>query len=301
VGTARHYASMYQAANPKEEKPPRLKGQYIHFGKIAEPPKFWIQKMALSGEAQKGLQIAGTAANIVSNQKLIGKPTTFDIGGTRADQASLKFDGMLNYLGDTPTENFNLNLTQIPLSNVKLTDFALLPSKIEQGKGALRASANFAGSDFQTDIAFNGAQIRFAPPDTSAKLDPRLMNISRSIIAAIKEINFSATAQQKSGDFSLRINSNLDNLIAEQLKNIASGEFQAARQKLEAKVKEETEKYKQELETKVSGYVQQLNGQLETVKAELDKHDNQIKQLQKDIEKKIKDAAGNKLKDLIKF
>jgi hypothetical protein len=90
--------------------------------------------MALSGEAHKGLQIAGNAANIVSNQKQIGQPTTFEIGGTREDQASLKFDGALDYLGEIPKENFTLNLAQIPLSNVKLTNFALLPSRIEQGK-----------------------------------------------------------------------------------------------------------------------------------------------------------------------
>lgn len=301
VGTARYYAEKYQAANPKEEKPPRLKGQYIHFGKINEPPKFWIKKMGLSGEVQKGLQISGNAENVVSNQKIIGKPTTFDIGGTRADQASLKFDGVLNYLGDTPEENFNLNLTEVPLSNVKLTDFALLPPRIASGKGFIQASANFSGSAFLSNISFDGKQIQFAKRDSTANLNPRLLNISRSITDAIKEINFSATAQQKAGDFSLKINSNLDNLIADQLKNIASGEIQAARQKLEARIKQETDKYKQELNTQVNTYLDKLNGELAAVKAELDKYDKQINQLQKDIEKKIKDAAGNKLKDILKF
>jgi SMC interacting uncharacterized protein involved in chromosome segregation len=129
-----------------------------------------------------------------------------------------------------------------------------------------------------------------------------LLQISRSITSAIKEINFSAAARQRAGgDFSLQISSNLDNLIAGQLKSIASGEIQEARQKLEARIKQETEKHKQELESKVNGYVQQLNGQLETVEAELDKYNGQIEQLKKDIEKKIKEAAGSKLKDLIKF
>lgn len=302
VGTARHYSEKYQAVVPKEEKPPRLAGQYIHFGKLAEPPKFWIQKMALSGEAHKGLQITGNAANIVSNQKQIGKPTTFEIGGTREDQASLKFDGALDYLGEIPKENFTLNLTQIPLSNVKLTNFALLPSRIEQGKGFVRAMADFAGSDFQADIIFNSRQIVFAKADTSDNLNPRLLQISRSLSSAIKEINFSAAARQRAGgDFSLQISSNLDNLIAGQLKSIASGEIQEARQKLEARIKQETEKHKQELESEVNSYMQQLNGRLETVEAELDKYNGRIEQLKKDIEKKIKEEAGSKLKDLIKF
>jgi len=300
VGMARYYGEKYQAAVPKQEKPPRLKGQDIHFGKLFEPPKFWIKKMALSGEVLDGLQIAGNATNIVSNQKIIGQPTTFDLGGTRQDQASLKLNASLDYSGETPKENITLDLAQIPLQNVKLTSFELLPSKIERGKGFIQAAVDFAGGDFRANVQFNGTQLAFAPPDGEAKLDQRLQRISRSIAAAIKEVNFKASARQQTGDFKFSINSNLDNLVADQLKTALAGELQLARQQLEERVNREAAKYKQQLDALIAEKEQLLAGQLQKVEGELKKYDDQVKQVQKDIEKKIKDAGGNLLKDLLK-
>lgn len=300
VGMARYYAEKYQAAVPKQEKPPRLKGQEIHFGKLFAPPKFWIKQVALSGEVLNGLQIAGNAANIVSEQKVIGLPTTIDLGGTRRDQASLKLNLTLDYLGEISKENINLNLAQIPLQNVKLTNFELLPSKIEQGKGFIQAAVNFAGRDFQAEVQFKGTQLAFAPPARDSKLDQRLQRISNSIIAAIKEINFKAAARQQAGDFKFSISSNLDNLIADQLKTALAGELQLARQQLEERVNRETAKYKQQLEALIAEKEQLLTGQLQKVESELKKYDDQVKQVQRDLEKKIKDAGGSLLKDLLK-
>lgn len=300
VGMARYYGEKYQAAVPKQEKPPRLKGQDIHFGKLFEPPKFWIKKMAISGEALEGLQIAGNAANIVSDQKIIGQPTIFDIGGTRQDQASLKLDATLDYLGDVSKENITLNLAQIPLQNVKLSSFELLPSKIERGKGFIQAAVDFAGGDFRADVQFNGTQLAFAPLDSAAKLDQRLQRISRSIAAAIKEVSFKAAARQQAGDFKFSISSNLDNLVADQLKTALAGELQLARQQLEERVNREAAKYKQQLDALIAEKEQLLTGQLQKVESELKKYDDQVKQVQKDIENKIKGAGGGLLKDLLK-
>ena len=52
--------------------------------------------------------------------------------------------------------------------------------------------------------------------------------------------------QQTADDFSFAISSNLDNLVANELKNIASGEVKQARDKLENRIRQETEKYKTE-------------------------------------------------------
>ncbi|NIW79394.1 MAG: hypothetical protein GWN16_08030, partial [Calditrichae bacterium] len=81
LGTARYYAEKFQPA-PKKESPPRLEGMNIYFGKPLrgrrpnETPKFWIKNIALSGQILRNLNLSGNVKNIVSNQKVIGEPTT---------------------------------------------------------------------------------------------------------------------------------------------------------------------------------------------------------------------------------
>ena len=53
VDMAREKIRNYQASQPKEEKPPRMKGQNIHFPVDRHYPKFWIKNIAVSGGEDK--------------------------------------------------------------------------------------------------------------------------------------------------------------------------------------------------------------------------------------------------------
>lgn len=298
VGTARYYSQKFQPA-PKKESPPRLKGMNIYFGKPNEPPKFWIKNIGLSGEIMQNIQLSGNVANIVSNQKIIGDPTTFSVGGEKG-RSSIKVNGVFNYLEDVSKENFSLNFNGISLRDVKLTDFPLLPSMIESGIGNLRANIDFSGTDFVSSVNFVGSQLRFGEPDPNENLDPRIVKVRNSIIQAINEIQFDATVEQQEGAFKFRISSNLDNLISSQLKNLVSGEVEQARQKIEQRIKGDVSKYREQLNTLIAQNTQKLTGQLESVESQLNQYDTRIDQVKKEIEKKIKEAAGGKLKDLFK-
>ncbi|NIA30448.1 MAG: hypothetical protein GWP06_11125, partial [Actinobacteria bacterium] len=122
TATVRKYAAKFQSDKPKKEKPPRLKGQNIHFVQKNAKPEFWARKIHLSGKTQEGLSFAGEVDNLVSSQRLIGKTTTFTIKGSRADGSALNVNGEFNYLDEVPQEAFSLKMKKIPLSNVKLAD-----------------------------------------------------------------------------------------------------------------------------------------------------------------------------------
>lgn len=298
VGTARYYAERFKP-EPKKESPPRLKGMDIHFGAPEELPKFWIQNIGLSGEILQGLQLSGAAANIVSNQKVIGSPTTFSLGGQK-EQTSVNIEGVFDYLEEAAKENFTLSFDGIPLNNVKLTDFPLLPSQIESGIANLQAKMNFSGNSFVSTVRFAGSQLRFAEPEAGEDADPRVARVRNSLMQAIKEINFTANVEQSKGNFKFNLKSNLDNLIADQLKNLVSEEVEAARRSIEQRIDQEVGQYKEELNTLVAQNGEKLTGRLQSVESEMKHYENQIDQLKADIEKRIKDAAGGKLKDLFK-
>lgn len=311
VGKARYYAEKVKSTSPQKESPPRLKGQDIHFGTPPNLPKFWIKQISLSGEAPNELRLAGKVENIVSQQEVINQPTTIQITGMRRDQASLQLLTTLDYRQAVSQEKIELSMQNMPLANVKLTNFALLPQKIQKGTGKLNAVLNFVGGDFESKIQFAAADLTFDYSDKPANLDARLLELSRSITESLSLITLDALAAQTGKDFKFRLNSNLDELIASRFKEILSQEIQKAQQQIEARVRQEVEKRQKELETLMAQKEQELRAQIQKVEDEIKKQEEMIKQKQKEIENRIaseksklqenlQEQGKKKLKDLLK-
>ncbi|MEJ2635645.1 MAG: hypothetical protein P8184_10185, partial [Calditrichia bacterium] len=263
------------------------------------------------GEVWNDMKISGTVKNIVSQQKVIGQPTTIDINGTRRDQASVRLSGVLDYLEEKPREKIELNLSRMPLSNVKLTDFALLPYKINHGSGQTDAVMQFDGNDFATNIKFEASSLKFDFSEKPANMNQRLLEISRSIVSAIQTIDFTAVARQVDGKFGFSINSNLDNLIAGKMKDIVSGEVVKARDQLQQRVQQQVERYRSETDKLIAAQRQELENRLQQVQeqiqkqqAELEKKrkeiESRIEQTKKDLQKKLEEETKNRLKDIFK-
>lgn len=311
VGKARYYAEKVKSTSPQKESPPRLKGQDIHFGTPPNLPKFWIKQISLSGEASNELRLAGKVENIVSRQEVINKPTTIHITGMRRDQASLQLLTTLDYRQAVSQEKIELNMQNMPLANVKLTNFALLPQKIQKGTGELKAIFNFIGGDFESKIQFAAADLTFDYSDRPTNMDARLLELNRSITASLSLITLDALAAQTGKDFKFRLNSNLDELIASRLKQILSQEIQKAQQQIEARVRQEVEKRQKELETLIAQKEQELRARIQKVEDEIKKQEEMIKQQQKEIENRmaaeksklqenLQEQGKKKLKDLLK-
>ncbi len=300
VAAARSLAEKYQAAAPApEDRPPRLHGWDIHFSGAHQFPKFWIQSAALSGVVFDSLQVSGVAENIVSDQRIINRPTKIRLSGERKDGLSLELNSILDYRDSLKQENILIDLRQIPLKNVQLSEFALLPSQIASGTGALRARLQFKGNSVTGEVNFRGTGIKFAP-EPDSQLNPRLRRIKQRLSNAITEIVLEAQIEQQSGDFRFVVNSNLDNLIARELQSILTGEVAAARKNLEKRIGQETGKYQAELDQLAGNYRRQLQQRFSRADEGVKKLQKRIEETQKAIEKKIKDKAAGKLKDFFK-
>ena len=294
IGTARHYSAKIKSSQPEKEDPPRLKGQDIHYGPRKNLPKYWIKQISLSGEAWDGMQISGKVMNIVSRQTVIDAPTTVNLSGTRKDQAALALDVSLDYREDTPHEKIQLQLDKMPISNVKLTNFPLLPYKIEKGRGEVQAQMDFVGPDLSTDMKFVGNNIKFDFSDKPVEMDERLLRVSRSIVESIDIITINANVERTEKKYSFHLNSNLDKLIADKFKSLLADEVESAKQDIEKRVLQEVDKYRKELETFIADKEKQLRTEIEKVENEVEKQKAMIASKQKEIEDKIA-AEKNKL------
>jgi uncharacterized protein (TIGR03545 family) len=299
IATARYYANKVKSSTPVKEKQPRLQGQNIYFAPKKGVPKFWIKNISLSGETENQLKLSGNVQDIVSRQKIIGEPTTINLKGVRKDQAGLIISAIFDYREDVPRENLTINLSQMPLSNVKLTDFPLLPYKIKQGKGQIDANLKMHGDNFTADIQFSSSNIQFDFSDKPNDLDQRLLNLSHSIVQSLDNINFKATVKQQQGDLIFRIQSNIDNLIAEKAKQIISDEIENARNEIESRVRQQVDEKRKEIENFIDTRQQDLQKRIQFAEEQIKLQQELLNKKKKEIEDRI-ESEKNKLKEEIK-
>lgn len=302
VGQARYYASKVKSDKPKKEKPPRLKGQDIHFPLKHPVPEFWIKKIQLSGITPQKIQLSGNIDDIVSNQRLIGKTTDIAFSGTRKDGAALDFDGVLNYLEEIPSEAFKLKMTQIPLANVKLSDSPFLPYKLKSGVGRIESTLKLDGDSIDGQIKFTGSKLVFDFEEEISSSN-KLQETIRSIVRGASTIDFVAKIKGQEDRLDFSLNSNLDDLFVRQLRSIISKEVDEAKKKLQAHVDKEVQKHRTELEKLVQEKQAYLEKEMQKYENMLQEKIAMIEKKKKEIEARIdeeKKKKTDKLKDKVK-
>jgi len=302
IAKAREYSTWLDSDKPEKESPPRLKGQDILFRKENARPDFWIKRLDLSGKTEGGLDLKGTGSNLVSEQKLIGKSTHFEIKGGAEQKASLAFKGQLNYLGDQPAETFELAYFGFSLANTRLSDSPLLPEQISEGSGNIRVSLKLKGEWIESTIHFTGQKIRFEFASQKDKKNT-VEKLIHETIRNTNTITFTTKISGLKDDLKLSINSNLDKILADNLKASVSREIEKAKSEIKRNIENQVEKHRAELMSLVKKregeLLDQFKGYEQQVNNELNKADAKKKEIDKRIEKE-KSKLGDQLKDLFK-
>jgi uncharacterized protein (TIGR03545 family) len=299
----REYASSSHTEQPPKEEPPRLKGQNIYFYNPNARPDFWIKHLELSGETGSGLKLSGGIKNIVSDQRFVGKPTIISINATSEKGLSLAINGQLNYLTETPQENFQATYSGFSLAGVQLSKNSLLPNAIEKGKGIVNASLDLKGDYILCQVKLDAAQLKFSETEKSKNAN-KLTQLVQNTLSEIKRLDMRAAIKGVKGNLDISVQSSLDEALANNFKSTLSKEINAAKQKIKTRIDKETAKYKNELTAFVKTNEQKLKTQLsryqnEVKKAQKEINDkkkqinDKIKKEQKQIEKGLKDKIKN--------
>jgi uncharacterized protein (TIGR03545 family) len=295
VETARGYAAKLKSDKPaKEEKPPRMKGQDIYFYNPNARPDFWIKQIQLSGETNDGLQLEGSVQHIVSDQRLINRPTEFRIYAGKETASKLELSGVFNYLGAEPLEQFKASYTGFSMANTKLSDSPFLPNKITKGSGAVYASLNLAGESLNSEVKFIASALEF---DFGATSKNYFEKIVQDIVRKISIIDLIAKIEGSKGDARVSINSNLDDLFMNSLKSIFSAEVEKAKKMIQERIDKEVSKYRAELDKIVKEKEAQLNARLKNYEDQVNEKLAMIEAKKKEVEKKIEDEKNKLGKD----
>jgi len=303
VGEARTYANKMKSDDPDKQDPPRLKGQDIYFYNQHARPDYWIRNIDLSGKTEKEINLSGFVRNIVSDQRQIGTPTEFDIKGSSEKGAKVEMTGTLNYLEETPKENFNMLYAGFSLANTKISESDLLPSAVKKGLGKIESTVSLSGDNIDGKVKFVGQNLEF---DLSRQPKPKnkMDEIIQSIVKSIDMLDVVMAISGKGDDLKFRINSNLDDLFVKKMNAILSGEVSAAKKKLKSKIDKEVNKYKSQLNGMIADKENIIKSEIKKYEDMINKQKDSINKKKKEIEDKIKKEQGkqlNKVKDLLKF
>jgi uncharacterized protein (TIGR03545 family) len=301
AATARYYGSKFKSSEPKKVKPPRFKGQFIHFPLKQPVPDFWIKNIHFSGRTEAGIQLDGQVQDIVSQQSYIGKPTVFAINGSRTDKAALELKGEFNYLAQ-PHENFSFTLSDVPLAHSKLAESPLMPYPLAKGSGTFKTSAEIGSDQLTFAQSFQGTGLEF---DFSGKTAPasQMDKIVQSVLSSASTVTFNAGVKSSEENTDFSLNSNLDDLFVGKLRSLLSDKVQDARNRLQQQVTARVTQGRAALSTlitekeaalqkEVAGYEQMVADKTQMVeqkKKELEKRiDEQKKGIQDEATKKLK-------------
>ncbi len=283
VNTARDLSKPKKA--PKKDKMPHL-------------PGLWIKEISISAVTNDGVHLSGYVHDISNDQKKTQKSMNIELSGIQENVGKINIDAIFDYRTDKSHENIVLKIDEVPITNMEMTNFELLPTKLKRGDGKLISEIDIVNSKIISDIYFEINNVKF-DYSSQPEMNERLVRISRSISQAIHKITFDANVKQTEDGFKFKVDSNLDNLIVKRLKKILSEEVERAKIELKKRINKELNKYKQELDGLIAEREMDIQKEIDRISSKVDEQKKEIEQKRKELEDKIK-REKKKIEDKVK-
>jgi uncharacterized protein (TIGR03545 family) len=306
VDMAREKIKNYQASQPKEEKPPRMKGQDIHFPVNRAYPKFWIKNIAVSGGEDRTQNVdffyaTGTVKNVSSDQRVTGLPMTIDLTGARGQTVKATLGAMFDRRKDEPFDQYKASITGVPMAGFALGSPDFLPATITGATLGTSVDVTIPGSSFnaQTHLGFRSMTISYSAPEKN--IGERL---AREVLDGVKGFDVDLRLWNSAEGFKMALSTDLDEQFSARVKAVLGAELTKLQNELKAKVngiiaekRKEFEKIynakKAEAEQKLAAYQAIVNEKVAMV-------DAKKKELEDQLEKAKKGTVNDALKKLFK-
>jgi uncharacterized protein (TIGR03545 family) len=294
VDWARANVPKYLPKPDKDPKPPRLKGQDIHFPEERSYPKMWIKKILISGGTDQAqdpefIHAKGQVLNVSSDQRISGAPLTVDLAGSKGGSLSMTLAALFDRRTEVPLDNYKASVAGLKLADFRLGQSDFLPSRISGAGLNAELEIRVPGNEFDSKakMHFSNLQVVF---DTAARnLGERL---AREVLGSIKGFDADVRVWNTGGGMDVALATDLDQQISAKLKDVAGAELlklqNDMRAKVEAKIaakRAEAEKLfaqkRQEAEGKVKEYESQINGYMSYVDAKQKELNDKLDTLKK--------------------
>lgn len=308
IGPYQGWIEKVQAYAPKKANkedapvpPPRGEGLTITFPKKYGYPLFWLQKAALSSSSpEKGnlgfqYQMMGELLDISSDQMVTDKPWVAILAGSLPDKELLGIKFKTSIDKRTPNVsaiNLHLGIDSYPISDLELVDTSEMEMVLNKSKGSASLEGKIVNQEM--DFMLKTSLTNFVWTIETPK--SLVTEILRNVFNRFNSIDISTQFLGNWRNPRLRLKSNLDEELSRSLKVEFNQKLAEAQSKLksivEDKIAEKKEQWLSSMGETEAGLLKPLLAQ----NLEMDKMDQNLSQLTKDLEKQQKDKLKSKAK-----
>jgi len=286
----------------KKEKPPRLKGQDIHFPFHYRYPRFLLRHAKLSaataaGDTSRAYFIEGTLDGLTNQPSVYGKPTRFKIDLMKVSANKYQILGSLDHTTDQERDSLWLKADNFGLGKVSLKKSKYFPQAVSAKKGNISLTGFFIGDKIDLKLKLDASPVTFAYENEAAD---RISKIVREVLSGLTQLKLNAKLTGEASDYKLSLNSNVDNVLANQVTQTLEKNLREAQQQVENYVRTEVDKKRKEVEAIINENRQKVYAEIDKTKQkvqqltdEVDKQKNQLEEKKKELEDKAKKKILN--------
>ncbi|NOZ60973.1 MAG: TIGR03545 family protein [Calditrichaeota bacterium] len=311
VALARKYlpAASQMKGTPEKKKPPRLKGQDIDFPFHYRYPKFLLREAKLSaataaGDTAKAYFVEGNLTGLTNQPPVFGRPTRFDFNLVRVDGNQYHLLGSFDHRGEVPMDSLKLLAKNFALGRISLKKQKYFPAALNASKGDVELAGLFLGDkiDLSLNLAASPVKFIFEQPAKD-----KVSQIVRDVLNGISKITLNAKLVGESENYQLQMNSNVDRVLANQVKATLAKNLREAQSQVENYVRQQAEIRRKKVESIIQKNRDSIYAEIDNAKNLLDKKLAEIEAKKKQAEqrleeekKKLENKAKNKLKSFFK-
>ncbi len=311
VETAREYipkAKKMASANKKEKKP-RMQGRNVLFPFHYRYPRFLMRTANFSaataaGDTSRAYFVEGVLKGVTNEPAIYNRPTRFNFDLKKIDGNAYNMKGSFDHITAQAKDSLWISARNFGLGKVNLKKSRYFPEAVTAQKGDISLTGYFIEDAIDMKLKFDAKPVNFIYADAAAG---RIEAVIRDVLKGLKELKLNASVQGEKSDYQLRMNSNVDRLLANQVKNTIQKNLRDAQMQVENYVREQSNKYRTKAETVIAQNREKLLNQMETLKQRAQEQTDKIEQKRKEVEERIEkektkvgDEAKKKLKDILK-
>jgi uncharacterized protein (TIGR03545 family) len=301
VDIARAKMAEYQP-EPKMEKPPRMRGQDIHFPTERAYPKFWLKSALISGGTDRTqdtsyIYAKGEVKNISSDQRVTNLPLTASLSGNQGRSLAASLSAMIDRRKQTPLDQYNAQVSGLKIGEMALGSTSFLNAKMTGAQLGTALTVTIPGDRFEgvADLQFRGVAFRYA--GEAANTGERLV---REVLNGVTGFDLKLRGWKTDTGFDVALHTDLDEQFTSRVKAVLGAELAKLQADVRARINAVVDKKRKEFESLYAAKKAQVEQQLAQYQSLVTEKASVVDQKKKELEDRLEKVKKGALDDAVK-